>query len=161
MSNRTVLLVAAIWIFWGAAAPERSGSNIEELTRRVIQLTNVERADRGFRPLTVHPRLQDAATWLATDMAAHQSLSHTDSTGRRMTARLIQFGYANAQIMAENIAVGPTTAQEAVQLWMQSTQHRHNLLHPDVREIGVGYAVDSRTGQSYWVQDFGSRFDGS
>ena len=161
MSVRAGIFFAVFCFCQAIRLADGVGGETEEVVRQVIALTNAERLGRGLRPVVPHATLQEAARWLAHDMAMHQSLNHTDSTGRSMTARLSQFGYTNAHVMAENIALGPATAQEAIGLWMQSSQHRANLLHPDVGEIGVGYAVSPNDGQRYWVQDFGSRFDGS
>jgi uncharacterized protein YkwD len=54
--------------------------------------------------------------------------------------------------------VGPVTPREAVHVWMQSERHRDNVLNRDLREIGVGYAVNPANAQRYWVQDFGTRY---
>jgi hypothetical protein len=41
---------------------------------------------------------------------------------------------------------------------MASPGHRHNILSPEYREIGVGLAVGGRHG-TYWTQEFGARRD--
>ena len=62
------------------------------------------------------------------------------------------------RIVAENIARGPFTVDEAIDNWMLSREHRSNLLHPAFRDFGAGIAV-GRNSVGYtviWVQDFGT-----
>jgi len=131
----------------------------EDLLQQLAELTNAERVARGLSPLKLQNNLREAALWLARDMAKKSYLGHRDSGGRDMSSRLEVFGYANASAVAENVAAGPATPREVLDQWMKSDEHRTNILRPDLREIGVGYA--ETTGwqtRRYWVQDFGSRF---
>jgi uncharacterized protein YkwD len=55
----------------------------------------------------------------------------------------------------------PTPA-EVVEGWVNSPGHRANILHPKMREIGIGYALlnedtGKETYRHYWVQNFGYR----
>ncbi len=127
------------------------------VAREVIRLANVERAARGLRLLREQPVLQNAAVWMANDMAEHDSFNHTDSQGREPGRRILTFGYGDARLIAENIGKGADTPQAAVQGWLNSPPHRENLLHPDLREVGVGFAAKDR--ERYWVLDLGTRFD--
>ncbi len=127
------------------------------LAQEVIRVANAERTGRGLQPLRAQPILQNAAMWMANDMAEHDSFSHTDSQGRQADDRIRTFGYGNARFIAENIEKGADTPQETVQGWLNSPPHRKNLLHPDLREVGVGYAVKDR--ERYWVLDLGTQFN--
>ena len=133
----------------------------ERLLRQVVALTNAERAKLNLPPLKLHEKLCVAAQWLAQDMADHNYFEHTDHQGRSIDPRLPDFGYQDYENLGENIAAGHSTPEEVLADWMHSPDHRANLLDPQVREIGVGYAQsqDSKF-KRYWVQDFGSRFDG-
>jgi hypothetical protein len=137
----------------GEVPPERQ---IEMFAQQVVELVNAERAARKLPPVKLQYNLREAAMWLARDMAEKGYLSHTDSVGRDFTQRFELYGYYNPIELAENIAMGARTPQEAVNDWMKSEQHRTNMLNPNLREIGVGLAVDDR-GRRYWVQDFGTR----
>lgn len=127
--------------------------------RQVVERTNAERAAHGLPPLKLEEHLQQAASWLARDMAAHNTFDHTDSKGRSIDPRLPDFGYRHYHYIGENIAAGQNTPAGVVAGWMQSPGHRANILSPHFREIGVGHAVNrATTYKSYWVQDFGARF---
>jgi hypothetical protein len=131
----------------------------EDLLQQLAELTNAERVARGLSPLKLQNNLREAALWLARDMAEKSYLGHRDSGGRDMADRLEVFGYAEATALAENVAAGPATPRVAIDEWMKSDEHRTNILNPDLREIGVGYAETSGwQTRRYWVQDFGSRF---
>ena len=55
---------------------------------------------------------------------------------------------------AENIASGGTTAEFPMNMWMNSTGHKANILG-DYDSISVGFY--ERNGHTYWVQVFGKR----
>ena len=55
--------------------------------------------------------------------------------------------------VAENIAMGQTSASEAVSSWMNSSGHRSNMLDGGHTRIGVGVAYSSN-GTAYWCQQF-------
>jgi uncharacterized protein YkwD len=58
--------------------------------------------------------------------------------------------YAGA---AENIGRGYVSAEEAVRGWLDSPDHRKNILNCEFRTIGVG--VVSGPDGPWWTQDFG------
>jgi uncharacterized protein YkwD len=126
--------------------------------RQVVELTNRERQVKGLSPLKPQATLQKAAQWLADDMAKESYFSHADSLGRDFSTRLRNFGYENFTAMAENIGFGASDPAKAVANWMKSPGHRANILNPELTEIGVGYAYNTKDpNQHYWVQDFGRR----
>jgi uncharacterized protein YkwD len=41
--------------------------------------------------------------------------------------------------------------------WVHSPGHYENLVNPELRQVGFGYAYDPQSAYgAYWVQDFGS-----
>ena len=93
-------------------------------------------------------------------MAEKNYFSHTDKQGRDIDPRLPSCGYRRYHGIGENIAAGQPTPAEAMAEWMKSPGHRENILSRDWNEIGIGcsFSNDSKF-QSYWVQDFGSRYN--
>jgi uncharacterized protein YkwD len=55
--------------------------------------------------------------------------------------------------VAENIAQGQATSQQAVMDWMSSSGHRANMLDASHRRIGAA-AYRGADGQIYWCQQF-------
>jgi uncharacterized protein YkwD len=57
----------------------------------------------------------------------------------------------------ENIAAGLMKPEEAMAAWVKSPDHCANLMNPAFTEMGVAFAVDSRSDMGvYWTQAFGA-----
>jgi len=122
----------------------------------VIIAINEERATEGVSPLVQNSLLTNAARGHSADMANNNFFSHTGSDGSNAGDRIIRTGY-DWITYGENIAAGYGTAGEVVNGWMNSPGHRANILNPDFREIGVGYAYNaSSIYGTYWTADFGT-----
>ena len=99
---------------------------------------NDQRARHGLKPVRLNEKLTSAAQAHAADMAAGDFFAHKGSDGSQATDRLARAGYI-FRLAAENIAAGTKSAKDTVDRWMKSEGHRHNILLPDVRDVGVGY----------------------
>jgi uncharacterized protein YkwD len=125
---------------------------------KVLELTNKERAKAGLGPLVLADRLCNSAEWKAEDMADRNYFDHADGSGKDFVDRAEQYGYGDWTFLGENIAAGQRTPEEVVAEWMASPGHRKNILKPQFKEIGLGYADDSHSSyKRYWVQEFGTR----
>lgn len=126
---------------------------------RVVELTNVERAQQGLAPLTFNPQLAAAAQVHSANMGSGDFMNHTNPFDGTIAAdRVTTQGY-NYQTVAENLAGGQPTPEQVVLEWMNSPSHRVNILNPAVTEIGVGYHFqENDTGNvnfsHYWTQVF-------
>jgi uncharacterized protein YkwD len=124
---------------------------------QVLQLTNRERAKAGCGPLRTNSALTRAADAHATDMVVHHYFDHTSQDGRSPFDRMKSAGFTGGS-MAENIAVGYSSAAAIVEGWMNSEGHRRNILNCGYTMIGIGYdsgQVKPSWGSGSWVQDFG------
>ncbi len=118
-------------------------------TDQVVAIANSVRQDAGCGPLSVEPQLTTAAQRHASDMAARGYFSHDTPERVTFDQRIRNAGYSRPG--AENIARGARTAEDVMQMWMDSPGHRRNILNCDLSTIGVGLDRDG----FYWVQDFG------
>lgn len=118
---------------------------------KVIELVNRERALVGAPALEAHPQLQWSARTHDIYIAASGVLSHDG-----WIDYIDQSGFKYGAI-AENIAMGQTSAEEVMNTWMNSTGHRENLLSTAYVYIGVGCIADS-AGNYWWVQNFGRTY---
>ncbi len=116
---------------------------------QVVSLVNSFRADAGCDPVKVDDRLTAAAQGHAEDMSENDYFSHVSQDGRTFDQRIRDAGYPSPG--AENIARGAQTAEQVMQMWMDSDGHRRNILNCDLNAIGVGLDRDG----FYWVQNFG------
>lgn len=143
-------LVAALVVL-GCAVPvtaAQAGTAADE-TDTVVALVNEEREEAGCSPVTVDARLADAAQDHSQDQADMKKMTHTGSDGSTVGERATRAGYRWSKI-GENVASGTTSPERAMQLWMNSSAHRDNILNCGFTNIGVG-----RVG-GYWTQDFGT-----
>ena len=124
---------------------------------QVLDLTNQERAKAGCGPLRTNKALTQAAEAHAADMVDQHYFAHDSLDGRSPFDRMKAAGFRGGA-MAENIAVGYSTAAAVVQGWMNSPGHRANILNCSYTMIGIGYdsgQVKPDWGNGSWVQDFG------
>lgn len=129
-----------------APPPTASGGTAQD---QVVSLVNSFRTDAGCGPVTVDDRLTAAAQGHAEDMSERGYFSHDSLDGRTFDQRIRDAGYPSPG--AENIARGARTAEQVMQMWMDSDGHRRNILNCDLSAIGVGLDRDG----FYWVQNFG------
>jgi uncharacterized protein YkwD len=121
---------------------------------QVVSLTNLERSKVGCPALAVDPRLTAAAQAHSMDMAVRGYFDHDSPDGRTPFQRIGDAGYPFS-IAAENIAAGQRTAPDVITGWMNSADHRANIVNCALTQIGVGYATGGSYG-TYWTQDFGT-----
>jgi uncharacterized protein YkwD len=119
----------------------------------VVCIVNAERAARGLPPITREARLDAAAQAHSDDMAERGYFDHVSPEGSTPADRADAAGYPY-QSLYENIAVGQSTARQAMLGWMQSEGHCHAILAPEVADLGVGLAPSGRQGPA-WTQEFG------
>lgn len=129
-----------------------SASPDAPVQQQVLALVNRNRRNHGCDSLTVDRRLIEAANRHASDMARRGYFDHEDSRGDRAGHRVADAGYRWKRY-GENIARGQDTPYEVVNDWMNSPEHRENILDCRLAEMGVGLAFD-RDDTPYWVQDF-------
>jgi uncharacterized protein YkwD len=122
--------------------------------RQILDLVNQERAKVGADPLKINEQLDLAADLHTLDQAKMNKMSHTGSNGSTMGDRITNAGYVFSSA-GENVAYGFADAAAVVKGWMNSEGHRKNILNPNYKEIGVGYA-EGADGRPYWTQDFGT-----
>jgi uncharacterized protein YkwD len=121
----------------------------------VITLVNHERTAAGCPGLTPNQTLIQVARAHSQDMAIHRFIEHTGSDGRSPAQRVQAAGY-QYRIVAENVAAGRLTPESAVQGWMESPEHRANILNCALRDTGIGVVEvpDDPTYGIYWTQLF-------
>ncbi|NKX44395.1 CAP domain-containing protein [Roseicyclus persicicus] len=97
---------------------------------------SARRATQGMiRPLIHSPALQAAAQAQADDLHRSGRLGHIGADGSTLTDRLQRAGYS-ACTSAENVANGTPDIRSTVALWMDSPDHRANILNPQVTQFG-------------------------
>jgi len=150
-------------IQYGSPALQSGNSGIEA---QIIQLVNNYRASNGLPPLTVNTQLNTAADLHSADMAGisnaygpWRGMQHTlfGTTRPLITDRLDSVGYddwSRSFAYGENIAFGYNNAQDVVTGWINSPEHRANILNASYTDTGVSVRSDA-AGRLFFTQDFG------
>lgn len=124
----------------------------------VLRLVNVERVSLGLDPVEWKEQLAQISNEYACDMIQGQFFSHVNPiTGEGPGERAIKGGYL-FRVLGENLAVGFNTPEIVMAEWMDSPDHRANIINPNWKEMGVGVRIGNYQGVAgmyYWVQEFG------
>jgi len=123
----------------------------------VVALTNQERASDQLSTLTTNNQLTEAAKQVAQDMASRGYFAHESPDGKSPWYWLRKAGYAY-QYAGQNLAVNFDDSSQLLTAWMNSPEHKENILGVDYTEIGVGMATGTYNGKEavYVVQFFAS-----
>ena len=132
-----------------ATQPTQSTSSVSAYEKKVVELTNAERAKQGLAPLTLNTELSKVARTKSEDMKNKNYFDHTSPTYGSPFDMMKSFGISY-QAAGENIAMGQKTPEQVVQAWMDSPGHRANIMNSSFTQIGVGYVASG----NYWTQMF-------
>lgn len=129
----------------GATGAVPTSANLASEDNAIVCLINHERASRGLRPLRTDGDLAQAARRQASDMVRRSYFSHVTPGGADLGDRIRAAGYGHRQGWRAGEALGWGTGPKAtpsalVAEWLASPEHRHLLLDPGFRELGVGIA---------------------
>jgi uncharacterized protein YkwD len=153
------------------AAPARGHERqtaIPSLAQRILVLLNRVRTEHGLAPLELDPSLTRAATQHTSEMLRDGYFGHDSADGAAFTRRLAPYTSSSAGhwSVAENLlwASGPLDADRAIAIWMESPEHRANILAPRWRQIGIAVIHADRAPGYYGnhratvvTTDFGAR----
>jgi hypothetical protein len=112
--------------------------NMNPMACQVFQIINQVRQENGLQSLIPNLACTLAAQTHSKDMFTNNILSHTGSDGVSLQERLQNFGIKG--LAAENIVKGSNlSAKKAVEMWMNSSAHKKNILNSAFSGGGVGY----------------------
>jgi len=120
---------------------ENSNATITKL----LAQTNAERVKVGIPVLKLNEKLDQAATLKVQDMFNNQYWAHISPSGATPWKWLdaVDYDYSEA---GENLAKNYTTVDSVMSAWMNSPEHRGNILQPDYRDIGFAIAMGDLNG---------------
>ena len=128
-----------------------------DITQMALEnFANQTRQSAGLQPLVENPKLDEAAQLKAENMVANDYFAHTSPTGITPWYWFSAVGY-NYKYAGENLAVGFFDSQEVYNAWLNSPEHKANILNPNYKEFGT--AVLSGFGPNnsiIVVQEFGA-----
>jgi uncharacterized protein YkwD len=127
------------------------------LEDRVLALVNRERHQAGVKPLSFSTELAHAAHQHSATMAAAGFFEHRGEGEPKLFDRVTASGmdtdHVGENIFETSEGVSGAVADECVQMWMQSTGHRMNMLSPEFDKTGISVGI-SQNGENYITEDF-------
>lgn len=123
----------------------------------LVDETNQQRTQNGVADLTVDPLLTQVAQDKVNDMVANGYFAHTSPSGLTPWYWFEKVGYMFSAA-GENLAVNFTDSEAVTDAWMNSPEHRANILDGQFTEIGIAAAQGTYNGQPaiYVAEEFGT-----
>lgn len=141
-----------------------TAQNLPLIRAAVLCLHNQVRAAKGLPLLRENARLDKAALGHSDDMVAEGYFDHTTPAGYTFVDRIVASHYvkqSDGWTLGENLAWGTgdlSTPAGVMSSWMNSPDHKANILKRAYREVGVGVKLgvpsDDTVGATYTL-DFG------
>lgn len=145
-----LMVLLANTAFYAVSHQHQETAVIEE---RLLELMNKERTVRHLNPLRISREFKTVAIEHSQDMASHQKMTHLSSSGKSYLDRVVDAGLFFIEI-GENVAVSDTFDAEFIhQGFMESPEHRDNILDPGYDGVGIG-VVYTQEGEYFITQDF-------
>lgn len=126
---------------------------IEQWKKDVLTLVNQERAKNGLAALAWGTTCEGAANTRARELISSYSHTRPDGSSWQTACPIPETGGKSGEnLNAGNAAVSPQTV---VASWMNSPEHRKNILDPDFKYLSVGFVFEPGTkNKTYWSQYF-------
>jgi hypothetical protein len=139
----------SLWLLWALC-----GSASAQTAAPPAEMISSFRLQHGEGRVTLDPTLNRIAHDQAAAMAAKDVLDH-DVLGR-FSSRVAPSGSGRA---AENIAYGYDSFPKTLTQWIESSEHRKNLLLHNASRVGVASAKSTTTGRTYWAMEIAGDYE--
>ncbi len=123
----------------------------------LISKANEDRTQNNLKKLEFNQELTNAAQAKVNDMFANNYFAHFSPTGKSPWDFITASGY-NYAYAGENLAIGYTDDAELNTAWMNSPDHRANILDKNYTQIGMAVKTAEFDGvkTTIVVQEFGA-----
>ncbi len=131
------VLVNVVWTSFDRNQSTVLGASTGLTSLQLLADTNQSRDTEGITSLRLNTRLAVAAQAKAQDMASTNYWSHTAPDGTQPWSFADKAGY-QYQALGENLAYGFVGSDDVVRGWLNSQEHRTNMLDPAYQDVGFG-----------------------
>src|SRR5687768_12015094 len=138
------LLISVILLMMGvsAAATPTPRPSDDELAARMLIAINEARVENGLAPYALNPLLTQAAQAHSEYQMEMGQISHIGPGEMTALDRVALTGYPFIRVNENIYAGGVSSPEDAVEWWLTADElHNRNVLHPDMREAGIGAAT--------------------
>ena len=125
-----------------AGANDEGRRSQEEL---ILELQNMYRVQAGMQPLTLTVELESAADIRVEEAARYFSHTRPDGSDWWTVDPVTVYG--------ENLSNGYASAEQIVNAWMSSRDHRFNVMNPEYTTCGIDLTYVN--GRWYCAEEFG------
>lgn len=133
---KSLIVALAIAIVLGVHVPQSHAST--DVEREFVQLINQDRLSNGLSELEVDEELSELARRHSETMVISQELHHNEALSSQVDGWMA---------IGENVGRGPS-AESIQRAFMNSTEHRDNILRPRWNIAGVGVV---EVNEVFWV----------
>lgn len=133
-----LLVIQFSYNIHGDSQPQVLGYATHMSSNVLLDNTNGQRKEAGLPSLKPNATLSQAAQAKAESMAAQNYWSHVAPDGTTPWSYIQKVGYEYSTA-GENLAYGFSTSDQVVTAWMNSPEHRDNILG-NYQDIGFGVA---------------------
>ena len=126
---------------------------VDQWKREVLNLVNSERSKAGVGALSWGYTCEGAATLRANELISSYSHTRPDGSQWYTVCPIPSSGGKSG----ENVAAGSSVVspRTVVSAWMNSAEHKKNILDPDFTKLSVGFVFDPNSKyKTYWSQIF-------
>lgn len=144
-----LVLAAVVALQFMAITPKVGsvkGAATDFSRQSLLEESNKVREQNGDQLLNLNNDLNSAAGLKARDMIVNQYWAHVSPDGTTPWFWFREVGY-RYDFAAENLAKGFQTPSGVVTAWMNSEEHRKNLLSEDYQDVGFGVAEGTLNGE--------------
>ncbi|HSX33854.1 MAG TPA: CAP domain-containing protein [Candidatus Saccharimonadales bacterium] len=124
---------------WGHAGKSVLGYATNLSASALLSETNAQREQNQLGDVKLNNQLTSAAQAKASDMAARDYWAHNTPGGQTPWTFITTAGY-NYQTAGENLAYGFDSSDDTTTAWMNSPEHRANILNNTYVDVGFGIA---------------------
>lgn len=137
-----IVVGMALWLSYPSVARSQKevlsySTNVS--SSQLLEVTNKTRTQDSKNTLVMNDQLSTAAQAKAEDMVKRNYWSHVTPDGQAPWIFIDQTGY-KYENAAENLAYGFGDSKETIKGWLNSPEHRANLLGSEYTEVGFGVA---------------------
>jgi len=131
-------IAVSVFVLTNKHTSADASSNIS--AQAILNDTNQSRATANLQSLNLNKQLSTAAQIKANDMAKNNYWSPISPTGKSPWQIIKSTGY-QYKYAGENLAYGFSDSKTLTNAWLNSNNHRLNILNSSFDDIGIGVAV--------------------
>jgi len=144
------------------STPNEPAIPLDSEERKLLDLINNYRFEKGLSPLGASISLTNASHWHSRDMSQLNYLNAIDSLGRAPARRARDFGFPGEPAPIEEnalVAVDNPGFQNVFDVWRSAATNNSILLNPSWKVAGIARAFDQSANRWFWNVTFGAYWD--